>query len=149
MMQKTMYTQWLPLALLLCLAMAAYDLWSQQQHAQVRLSNSQTEVQHIQTLAQRYTLIKGTNGPITRFSQNQAAANWLVTHAKQQGLTPKATPSNTAKQIQMNFEQAHFNRLVQWLEQAENKSNLIAVKADLKAHTNAGYIAGQITFEMN
>jgi type II secretory pathway component PulM len=50
------------------------------------------------------------------------------------------------RQIEVSFKQAHFNRLMQWLQQ-HNTTNLTLVSSQFEA-ANVGKVTGFIRFEV-
>ena len=74
--------------------------------------------------------------------------------SKQQGLETKVSMTELAQQgqspataqLKVSFKQAHFNRLIQWVQQ-QNMTNLTLVVSELKA-AGPGEVNGFLRFEI-
>ena len=145
----------LPWLLLICLGIAATELWQDQLSLKKSLASSQQELAKIKVLSLEYQNLGGpTKADQQRFTEAKAAMEWLMKSSKQQGLKTKVTMTELAQQgqssataqLKVSFKQAHFNRLIQWLQQ-QNMTNLTLVVSELKA-AGPGKVNGFLRFEI-
>ena len=145
----------LPWLLLICLGIAATQLW--QDHLSLKKSfiSSQQELAKIKALSLEYQNLGGaTRADQQRFIAPKAAMEWLINSSKQQGLETKASITEIVQQgqilataqLKVSFKQAHFNRLIQWVQQ-QNMTNLTLVASELKA-AGPGKVNGFLRFEI-
>ena len=145
----------LPWLLLICLGIAATELWQDQLSLKKSLASSQQELAKIKVLSLEYQNLGGpTKADQQRFIEAKAAMEWLMKSSKQQGLKTKVSMTELAQQgqssataqLKVSFKQAHFNRLIQWLQQ-QNMTNLTLVVSELKA-AGPGKVDGFLRFEI-
>lgn len=145
----------LPWLLLICLGIAATELWQDQLSLKKSLASSQQELAKIKVLSLEYQNLGGpTKADQQRFTEAKAAMEWLMKSSKQQGLKTKVSMTELAQQgqssataqLKVSFKQAHFNRLIQWLQQ-QNMTNLTLVVSELKA-AGPGKVDGFLRFEI-
>ena len=145
----------LPWLLLICLGIAATELWQDQLSLKKSLASSQQELAKIKVLSLEYQNLGGpTKADQQRFTEAKAAMEWLMKSSKQQGLKTKVSMTELAQQgqssataqLKVSFKQAHFNRLIQWVQQ-QNMTNLTLVVSELKA-AGPGKVNGFLTFEI-
>ena len=145
----------LPWLLLICLGIAATELWQDQLSLKKSLASSQQELAKIKALSLEYQNLGGpTKADQQRFTEAKAAMEWLMKSSKQQGLKTKVSMTELAQQgqssataqLKVSFKQAHFNRLIQWVQQ-QNMTNLNLVASELKA-AGPGEVDGFLRFEM-
>ena len=145
----------LPWLLLICLGIAATELWQDQLSLKKSLASSQQELAKIKALSLEYQNLGGpTKADQQRFTEAKAAMEWLMKSSKQQGLKTKVSMTELAQQgqssataqLKVSFKQAHFNRLIQWLQQ-QNMTNLTLVVSELKA-AGPGKVDGFLRFEI-
>ena len=145
----------LPWLLLICLGIAATELWQDQLSLKKSLASSQQELAKIKVLSLEYQKLGGpTRADQQRFTEAKAAMEWLMKSSKQQGLKTKVSMTELAQQgqssataqLKVSFKQAHFNRLIQWVQQ-QNMTNLTLVVSELKA-AGPGKVNGFLRFEI-
>jgi hypothetical protein len=145
----------LPWLLLICLGIAATELWQDQLSLKKSLASSQQELAKIKVLSLEYQNLGGpTKADQQRFIEAKAAMEWLMKSSKQQGLKTKVSMTELAQQgqssataqLKVSFKQAHFNRLIQWVQQ-QNMTNLTLVVSELKA-AGPGKVNGFLRFEI-
>jgi type II secretory pathway component PulM len=140
----------LPWVLLVCLGVAAFELWQDQLSLQKKLISNQQKLAQITTLSARYQSLGGaTKADQQRFTEVTQAIAWLTNSSKQQGIEANARViegKQQVRQIEVSFKQAHFNRLMQWLQQ-HNTTNLTLVSSQFEA-ANVGKVTGFIRFEV-
>ena len=145
----------LPWLLLICLGIAATELWQDQLSLKKSLASSQQELAKIKVLSLEYQNVGGPTGADQqRFTEAKAAMEWLMKSSKQQGLKTKVSMTELAQQgqssataqLKVSFKQAHFNRLIQWVQQ-QNMTNLTLVVSELKA-AGPGKVNGFLRFEI-
>ena len=145
----------LPWLLLICLGIAATELWQDQLSLKKSLASSQQELAKIKVLSLEYQKLGGpTRADQQRFTEAKAAMEWLMKSSKQQGLKTKVSMTELAQQgqssataqLKVSFKQAHFNRLIQWVQQ-QNMTNLTLVVSELKA-AGPGKVDGFLRFEI-
>ena len=145
----------LPWLLLICLGIAATELWQDQLSLKKSLASSQQELAKIKVLSLEYQNLGGpTKADQQRFTEAKAAMEWLMKSSKQQGLKTKVSMTELAQQgqssataqLKVSFKQAHFNRLIQWVQQ-QNMTNLTLVVSELKA-AGPGKVDGFLRFEI-
>jgi G3E family GTPase len=145
----------LPWLLLICLGIAATELWQDQLSLKKSLASSQQELAKIKVLSLEYQNLGGpTKADQQRFTEAKAAMEWLMKSSKQQGLKTKVSMTELAQQgqssataqLKVSFKQAHFNRLIQWVQQ-QNMTNLALVVSELKA-AGPGEVNGFLRFEI-
>jgi G3E family GTPase len=145
----------LPWLLLICLGIAATELWQDQLSLKKSLASSQQELAKIKVLSLEYQNLGGpTKADQQRFTEAKAAMEWLMKSSKQQGLKTKVSMTELAQQgqssataqLKVSFKQAHFNRLIQWVQQ-QNMTNLTLVVSELKA-AGPGKVNGFLRFEI-
>ena len=145
----------LPWLLLICLGIAATELWQDQLSLKKSLASSQQELAKIKALSLEYQNLGGpTKADQQRFIEAKAAMEWLMKSSKQQGLKTKVSMTELAQQgqssataqLKVSFKQAHFNRLIQWVQQ-QNMTNLTLVVSELKA-AGPGKVNGFLRFEI-
>ena len=145
----------LPWLLLICLGIAATELWQDQLSLKKSLASSQQELAKIKALSLEYQNLGGpTRADQQRFIEPKVAMEWLMKSSKQQGLKTKVSMTELAQQgqssataqLKVSFKQAHFNRLIQWVQQ-QNMTNLALVVSELKA-AGPGEVNGFLRFEI-
>jgi hypothetical protein len=145
----------LPWLLLICLGIAATELWQDQLSLKKSLASSQQELAKIKALSLEYQNLGGpTRADQQRFIEPKVAMEWLMNSSKQQGLETKGSiteivqqgQSSATAQLKVSFKQAHFNRLIQWVQQ-QNMTNLTLVASELKA-AGPGKVDGFLRFEI-
>ena len=140
----------LPWVLLVCLGVVAFELWQDQLSLQKKLISNQQELAQITTLSARYQSLGGaTKADQQRFTEVTQAIAWLTNSSKQQGIEANARViegKQQGRQLEVSFKQAHFNRLMQWLQQ-HNTTNLTLVSSQFEA-ANVGKVTGFIRFEV-
>ena len=145
----------LPWLLLICLGIAATELWQDQLSLKKSLASSQQELAKIKALSLEYQNLGGpTRADQQRFIEPKVAMEWLMNSSKQQGLETKGSiteivqqgQSSATAQLKVSFKQAHFNRLIQWVQQ-QNMTNLTLVVSELKA-AGPGEVNGFLRFEI-
>ena len=145
----------LPWLLLICLGIAATELWQDQLSLKKSLASNQQELAKIKALSLEYQNLGGpTKADQQRFTEAKAAMEWLMKSSKQQGLKTKVSMTELAQQgqssataqLKVSFKQAHFNRLIQWVQQ-QNMTNLTLVVSELKA-AGPGEVNGFLRFEI-
>jgi type II secretory pathway component PulM len=140
----------LPWVLLVCLGVVAFQLWQDQLSLQKKLISNQQELAQITDLSARYQSLGGaTKADQQRFTEVTQAIAWLTNSSKQQGIEANAREiegEQQVRQIEVSFKQAHFNRLMQWLQQ-HNTTNLSLVSSQFEA-ANVGKVTGFIRFEV-
>ena len=145
----------LPWLLLICLGIAATELWQDQLSLKKSLASSQQELAKIKVLSLEYQNVGGaTRAYQQHFIEPKAAMEWLINSSKQQGLKTKVSMTELAQQgqssataqLKVSFKQAHFNRLIQWVQQ-QNMTNLTLVVSELKA-AGPGKVDGFLRFEI-
>jgi hypothetical protein len=145
----------LPWLLLICLGIAATELWQDQLSLKKSLASNQQELAKIKALSLEYQNLGGpTKADQQRFTEAKAAMEWLMKSSKQQGLKTKVSMTELAQQgqssataqLKVSFKQAHFNRLIQWVQQ-QNMTNLTLVVSELKA-AGPGKVNGFLRFEI-
>ena len=145
----------LPWLLLICLGIAATELWQDQLSLKKSLASSQQELAKIKVLSLEYQNLGGpTKADQQRFTEAKAAMEWLMKSSKKQGLKTKGSiteiaqqgQSSATAQLKVSFKQAHFNRLIQWVQQ-QNMTNLTLVVSELKA-AGPGKVNGFLRFEI-
>jgi type II secretory pathway component PulM len=136
----------LPWVLLVCLGVVAFELWQDQLSLQKKLISNQQKLAQITTLSARYQSLGGaTKADQQRFTEVTQAIAWLTNSSKQQGIEANARViegKQQVRQIEVSFKQAHFNRLMQWLQQ-----HLTLVSSQFEA-ANVGKVTGFIRFEV-
>jgi type II secretory pathway component PulM len=139
-----------PWVLLVCLGVVAFELWQDQLSLQKKLISNQQKLAQITTLSARYQSLGGaTKADQQRFTEVTQAIAWLTNSSKQQGIEANARViegKQQVRQIEVSFKQAHFNRLMQWLQQ-HNTTNLTLVSSQFEA-ANVGKVTGFIRFEV-
>ena len=137
------------------LGIAATELWQDQLSLKKSLASSQQELAKIKALSLEYQNLGGpTRADQQRFIEPKVAMEWLMNSSKQQGLETKGSiteivqqgQSLATAQLKVSFKQAHFNRLIQWLQQ-QNMTNLTLVVSELKA-AGPGKVDGFLRFEI-
>ncbi|MDB0065484.1 hypothetical protein N9E93_04355 [Oceanospirillaceae bacterium] len=145
----------LPWLLLICLGIAATELWQDQLSLKKSLASSQQELAKIKVLSLEYQNLGGpTKADQQHFTEAKAAMEWLMKSSKQQGLKTKVSMTELAQQgqssataqLKVSFKKAHFNRLIQWVQQ-QNMTNLTLVVSELKA-AGPGKVNGFLRFEI-
>ena len=140
----------LPWVLLVCLGVVAFQLWQDQLSLQKKLISNQQELAQITALSARYQSLGGaTKADQQRFTEVTQAIAWLTNSSKQQGIEANARViegKQQGRQIAVSFKQAHFNRLMQWLQQ-HNTTNLTLVSSQFEA-ANVGKVTGFIRFDV-
>ncbi|MCO4838203.1 MAG: type II secretion system protein M [Oceanospirillaceae bacterium] len=144
----------LPWLLLMCLSLAAAMLWQDKVALEETLTSSQQELSQISDLSRQYQSLGGAaNANRQAFIAVNEAKNWLVSSGKQQGLNisvdvVKATQSGKdINQLNVRFKQAHFNRLIEWVQQ-QNHTNLSLIASQLTA-SGVGKTDGFLMFEVH
>ena len=141
--------------LLICLGIAATELWQDQLSLKKSLISSQQELAKIKALSLEYQNLGGAiRADQQRFIEPSAAMEWLINSSKQQGLETKVSITEivqqgqtlTTAQLKVIFKKAHFNRLIQWVQQ-QNMTNLTLVVSELKA-AGPGKVNGFLRFEI-
>jgi len=150
-MLTSSYRQLWPWVLSLGLLLTAYTLWQQQQQLAAQLQASQYETDEIKQLSQAYLDIVSTKTPnLHTFSQISPARSWLLANSKQQGLKVRSkTSSGSQTEVTVALQNAHFNRLLQWLQSVETTTNLVVINSQLAAQDKPGVVSGSVTFEVN
>lgn len=140
----------LPWVLLACLGVVAFQLWQEQLALQKTLISNQQELAQITALSAQYQNLGGaTRADQQRFTDVTQAIAWLTNSSKQQGIETNASViegEQQGRQIEVSFKQAHFNRLIQWLQQ-HDITNLTLVSSQFEA-ADVGKVTGFIRFEV-
>lgn len=145
----------LPWLLLICLGIATTELWQDQLSLKKSLASSQQELAKIKALSLEYQNLGGpTKADQQRFIEPKVAMEWLMNSSKKQGLETKVSMTELAQQgqgsataqLKVSFKQAHFNRLIQWVQQ-QNMTNLALVVSELKA-AGPGDVNGFLRYEI-
>ena len=140
----------LPWVLLACLGVVAFQLWQEQLSLQKTLISNQQELAQITALSAQYQNLGGaTRADQQRFTDVIQAIAWLTNSSKQQGIETNASViegEQQGRQIEVSFKQAHFNRLMQWLQQ-HDITNLTLVSSQFEA-VDVGKVTGFIRFEV-
>ena len=144
----------LPWALLICLGIAAFQLWQDQFALQKTLTSSQQELTQITALSLEYQSLGGTTKTDRqRFTEVSQAIVWLTNSSKRQGIGTKISEVEgdqktqlLGSQIDVIVKQAHFNRLIQWMQQQET-TNLALISSQFAA-ADSGKVTGFIRFEV-
>ena len=140
----------LPWVLLACLGVVAFQLWQEQLSLQKTLISNQQELAQITALSAQYQNLGGaTRADQQRFTDVTQAIAWLANSSKQQGIETNASViegEQQGRQIEVSFKQAHFNRLIQWLQQ-HDITNLTLVSSQFEA-ADVGKVTGFIRFEV-
>ena len=145
----------LPWVLLVCLGVVALQLWQEQLSLQKTLISNQQELTQITALSAQYQNLGGaTRADQQRFTDVTQAIAWLANSSKQQGIETNATVIEASeiegeqqgRQIEVSFKQAHFNRLMQWLQQHDT-TNLSIASSQFEA-ADVGKVTGFIRFEV-
>jgi len=140
----------LPWVLLVCLGVVALQLWQEQLSLQKTLISNQQELTQITALSAQYQNLGGaTRADQQRFTDVTQAIAWLANSSKQQGIETNANViegEQQGRQIEVSFKQAHFNRLMQWLQQ-HDITNLTLVSSQFEA-VDVGKVTGFIRFEV-
>jgi len=140
----------LPWVLLACLGVVAFQLWQEQLSLQKTLISNQQELAQITALSAQYQNLGGaTRADQQRFTDVTQAIAWLANSSKQQGIETNASViegEQQGRQIEVSFKQAHFNRLMQWLQQ-HDITNLTLVSSQFEA-VDVGKVTGFIRFEV-
>ena len=140
----------LPWVLLACLGVVAFQLWQEQLALQKTLISNQQELTQITALSAQYQNLGGaTRADQQRFTDVTQAIAWLTNSSKQQGIETNASViegEQQGRQIEVSFKQAHFNRLIQWLQQ-HDITNLTLVSSQFEA-ADVGKVTGFIRFEV-
>ena len=140
----------LPWVLLACLGVVAFQLWQEQLSLQKTLISNQQELAQITALSAQYQNLGGaTRADQQRFTDVTQAIAWLANSSKQQGIETNASViegEQQGRQIEVSFKQAHFNRLIQWLQQ-HDITNLTLVSSQFEA-VDVGKVTGFIRFEV-
>jgi type II secretory pathway component PulM len=145
----------LPWLLLICLGIATTELWQDQLSLKKSLISIQQEFAKIKAISLEYQNLGGhTRADQQRFIEPKAAMEWLMDSSKQQGLETKVSmielaqqgQSSATAQLKVSFKKAHFNRLIQWVQQ-QNMTNLTLVVSELKA-AGPGEVNGFLRFEI-
>jgi len=140
----------LPWVLLACLGVVAFQLWQEQLSLQKTLISNQQELAQITALSAQYQNLGGaTRADQQRFTDVIQAIAWLTNSSKQQGIETNASViegEQQGRQIEVSFKQAHFNRLIQWLQQ-HDITNLTLVSSQFEA-ADVGKVTGFIRFEV-
>lgn len=140
----------LPWALLVCLGVVAFQLWQEQLSLQKTLISNQQELAQITALSAQYQNLGGaTRADQQRFTDVIQAIAWLTNSSKQQGIETNASViegEQQGRQIEVSFKQAHFNRLMQWLQQHDT-TNLSIASSQFEA-ADVGKVTGFIRFEV-
>ena len=135
----------LPWTLLVCLGVAAFELWQDQKKLQKSLTYSQQEVTQITALSIEYQSLGNViDQSQTRFTDMTQAITWVTNSSQQQGIKVTITRIE-GNQIDVRFTQTRFNRLIQWLQQ-HHTTNLVMVAGEI-ATANPGKVTGFIRFE--
>jgi hypothetical protein len=130
-------------------------LWQDQLSLKKSLASNQQELAKIKALSLEYQNLGGpTKADQQRFIEPKAAMEWLMNSSKKQGLETKVSMTELAQQgqssataqLKVSFKQAHFNRLIQWVQQ-QNMTNLALVVSELKA-AGPGEVNGFLRFEI-
>ena len=146
----------LPWLLLIGLGVFATQLWQDQLSLNKSLVSSQQELAKIKALSLEYQNLGGpTRADQQRFIEPKAAMEWLMNSSKQQGLETKVSITKlvqqgqtlTTAQLKVSFKKAHFNRLIQWVQQ-QNMTNLTLVVSELTA-AGPGKVDGFLKFEIH
>ena len=147
------YSQWHPelrsgfrLLLIVCLGLGAWVLWQEQALWSKKLVASQQELQQISALSLKYEALGGLSTAKQSFSNINQAAEWLMSSGKQQGVAVQINIIE-GQQLQANIKQAHFNRVMQWL-QLQSETNLALVSNQLTAG-EAGIVSGFMIFKVH
>jgi len=140
----------LPWVLLVCLGVAAFQLWQEQLSLHKTLISSQQELTQVTALSVQYQHLGGAiRADQQNFTEVTQAISWLTNSSKQQGIETNANViegKQLGQRIHVSFEQAHFNRLMQWLQQHET-TNLAVVSSQFEA-ADLGKVTGFIRFEI-
>lgn len=140
----------LPWVLLACLGFVAFQLWQEQLSLQKTLISNQQELAQITALSAQYQNLGGaTRADQQRFTDVTQAIAWLANSSKQQGIETNVSViegEQQGRQIEVSFKQAHFNRLMQWLQQ-HDITNLTLVSSQFEA-VDVGKVTGFIRFEV-
>jgi len=144
-----------PWLLLICLGIAAFQVWQDHQALEKTLTSSQQELAQIRALSLEYQTLGGAIkvGQKTFTTLNQAI-EWLTSGSQQQGLDTKigvieGAPQGqkpATRQLEVSFKEAHFNRLIQWIEQ-QNMTNLSLVSSQFSA-ADSGKVSGFLRVEI-
>ena len=143
----------LPWLLLICLGIAATELWQDQLSLKKSLISSQQELAKIKALSLEYQNLGGAvRADQHRFIEPSVAMEWLINSSKQHGLKTKVSITElvqqgetlTTAQLKVSFKKAQFNRLIQWVQQ-QNMTNLTLVTSALKA-SGPGKVDGFLRF---
>lgn len=144
----------LPWLLLICLSLAGAKLWQDKTALEQTLNLSQQELSQISALSLQY---QSFNGPGSankqQFTELNQAKNWLISSSTQQGLNisvdviKKTLNGKETNQLDVRFKQAHFNRLIGWVQQ-QRDTNLSLVTSQLDA-SSPGKADGFLMFEIN
>ena len=146
----------LPWLLLIGLGIFATQLWQDQLSLNKSLVSSQQELSKIKALSLEYQNLGGAiRADQQRFIEPSAAMEWLINSSKQQGLETKVSITKLVQQdqtlatvrLRVSFKKAHFNRLIQWVQQ-QNMTNLTLVASELKA-AGPGKVDGFLRFEIH
>lgn len=149
----------LPWILLICLGIAAFQLWQDQQALQKKLASNQQDLAQISALSIEYQHLGGAKSTQQhQFSQASEAMTWLISSSKEQGIETTVSlfdavndgqqkDQSITSQINVTFEQAHFNRLIQWLQQYDT-TNLTLLSSELSV-ADVGKVKGFFRLEVN
>ena len=145
----------LPWLLLICLGIAAFQLWQDRLVLEKTLTSSQQELAQIRALSLEYQTLGGAIKPDQKqFTALNQAAEWLTNGSKQQGLDTQIGVIEAEQQgqkagsrlLEVSFKQAHFNRLIQWIEQ-QGMTNLSLVSSQFTA-ADSGKVNGFLRVEI-
>lgn len=135
-----------PWLLLICLSLAAAKLWQDKITLEETLNSSQQELSQISALSLQYQSLGGAiNADKQQFIELNQAKNWLISSSTQQGLD--ISVDVITNQLNVRFQQAHFNRLIAWVQQ-QNNTNLSLVASQLDA-SSLGKAHGFLMFEIH
>jgi type II secretory pathway component PulM len=144
----------LPWLLLICLSLTAAKLWQDKTTLEETLNSSQHELSQISALSLQYQSLGGPmNADKQQFIELNQAKKWLISSSTQQGLDISVDVINRTQsgkdtnQLNIRFQQAHFNRLIAWVQQ-QNNTNLSLVASQLDA-SSLGKANGFLMFEIH
>ena len=144
-----------PWLLLIGLGITASQLWQDHLVLEKTLASSQQELAQIRALSLEYQTLGGAiKVDQTSFTTLNQAIKWLTNGSQQQGLDTnisviEAEPQGqkpATRQLEVSFKQAHFNRLIQWIEQ-QNMTNLNIVSGQFSA-ADSGKVSGFLRLEI-
>ena len=145
----------LPWVLLICLGIAVSQLWQDRLALEKALTSSQQELAQISALSLEYQSVGGAiKADQQKFTESNQAIEWLSNSSKQQGINTKVGVAGGEQQgqklgtdqINVSFKQAHFNRLIQWIQQ-QDATNLALVASQFTA-ADTGKVTGFVQFEI-